>query len=528
MDYLIRNVIVLGGGTAGWMAATYLHKAFEGNVNVTLIEAPMIPRIGVGEATIPNLQTVFFDFLGIPESEWMIECRASYKCAVKFVNWKQPPGKGVVDHFYHPFDQIPICGSVPLSQYWFLRDRANESEPLDYACFRETPVLDALRSPYTMDGIQRVTHAWHFDAHFVAEFLKKWAIKQGVRYIVDTLDHAFLDERGFITGLHMESGATYAADLFVDCSGFRGLLINKTMNEPFIDMGDHLFCDRAVATAILKDTEERHDIDPYTSAIALKNGWVWKIPQFGRVGTGYVYSSKFVSDDDAVDEFLNLWNLDPAKVTLNRIRFRTGRNRRSWVKNCVSIGLASCFVEPLESTAIYFTYAAIYQLVKYFPDKSFNPVLSDRFNREIELMFDDTMSFIQAHYHASPRSDTPFWKANQHELCISDDLKCKLETYKAGLPVNQVSDIERFYTSFETNFHTYWNNTSYYVILAGLGYLPDNPMPKLLYQPSSWEKATAMFADVKQEARQLLDELPPLFDYLQKLYRGRDVQTLIP
>jgi tryptophan halogenase len=354
----------------------------------------------------------------------------------------------------------------------------------------------------------------------VAEFLKKWALKRGVRLVVDTLDHASLDERGNISGLHMESGATLSADLFVDCSGFRGLLINKTLDEPFIDMGDHLFCDRAVATAITKNPEEQNDIEPYTSAIALKHGWVWKIPQFGRVGTGYVYSSKFVSEDDATDEFLGLWNLDPSKVKLNKIRFRTGRNRRSWVKNCVSIGLASCFVEPLESTAIYFTYAAIYQLVKHFPDKSFNPVLIDRFNQEIGLMFDDTMSFIQAHYYTSPRSDTPFWRANQQELCISDDLKGKLETYKAGLPVNQVSDVERFYTSFETNFHSYWNNTSYYVILAGLGYLPDRPMAKLLYQPSLQAKAATMFANVKQESQQLLTELPPLYKYLQKLYQG--------
>ncbi len=518
MDNLVRDVIVLGGGTAGWMTAAYLHKAFEGNINITVIEAPSIPRIGVGEATIPNLQSVFFDFLGIPEAEWMVECRASYKCAVKFINWKQPPVKGIDDHFYHPFDQIPICNNVPLSQYWFLRNQSNESESFDYACFKEIPSLDALCSPYMMDGTQKISHAWHFDAHFVAEYLKKWSIKRGVQHVVDTLNQAFLDEKGYISGLHMESGITLSADLFVDCSGFRGLLVNKALNEPFLDMSDYLLCDRAVATAVLAH-DKQNEIEPYTSAIALKYGWVWKIPQFGRLGTGYVYSSKFVSDDDAVDEFLGLWNLDPSKVTLNKIQFRTGRNRRSWVKNCVSIGLSSCFVEPLESTAIYFTYAAIYQLVKHFPDKSFNHVIIDRFNQEIELMFDDTIDFIQAHYFASPRDDTPFWKANQHELHLSDSLKSKLESYKAGLPVNQVSDIERFYSSFETNFHTYWNNTSYYVILSGLGYLPDSPMSKLLYQPSYQAKAITMFASIKQESRQLLTELPSLFEYLQKLYK---------
>lgn len=517
MTDLVRDVVVLGGGSAGWMTAAYLHKAFEGTVNVTLIEAPLIPRIGVGEATIPNLQSVFFDFLGIPEEEWMIECRASFKGAVKFINWTRPSSAGGDDHFYHPFDQIPICGNVPLSQYWFLKHQHLEAEPLDYTCFKDVPLLDAMRSPRMIDGTKKMSYAWHFDAHLLAEFLKRWATARGVRHIVDTFQQASLNEQGYISSLHLESGKVVSADLYVDCSGFRSLLINGVLGEPFIDMSDHLLCDRAIATATLVD--EQSDVEPYTSAIALKNGWVWRIPQFGRVGTGYVYSSKFVSLDDAVDEFAKLWNFDPSAIALNKIQFRTGRNRRSWVKNCVSIGLASCFVEPLESTAIYFTYAAIYQLVKFFPDRSFNPILADRFNQEIAYMYDDTMDFIQAHYLASPRCDTPFWQATK-QVRVSDGLQNKLEVYKAGLPVNQVSDIERFYSSFETNFHNYWNNTSYYVILAGLGYLPEVAMAKLLYQPSNQAKAEAMFESIKQESVQLLEQLPSVQEYLQKLHRA--------
>lgn len=311
MVQLIQKVAVLGGGSAGWMAAAYLYKAFEGTVDVTVIESPTIPRIGVGEATIPNLQSTFFDFLGIPEQEWMVECRASFKGAVRFSNWRTPASSGIDDHFYHPFDQIPVCNGIPLSQFWFL-DSERRQKPLDYSCFTELNSLDALRSPRTTDGTQKYSYAWHFDAQLLAEFLMRWATQRGVKHVRDTFVDASIDNRGHISSLHLESGRQVLADLFVDCSGFRGLLINKVFKEPFIDMSDRLLCDSAVATAFLVD--EHSNVEPYTSSIALNNGWVWRIPQFGRVGTGYVYSGKFVSQEEATQEFLKLWDFDESKT----------------------------------------------------------------------------------------------------------------------------------------------------------------------------------------------------------------------
>lgn len=318
-----------------------------------------------------------------------------------------------------------------------------------------------------------------------------------------------------------KSGARHEGDLFIDCSGFRGLLINKAMDEPFIDMSDHLFCDSAVATAVPHD-DEKNGIEPYTSSIAMKHGWTWKIPMLTRFGSGYVFSSKFVSRDEATDEFVKLWKLNPSQAKFNQISFRTGRNRRAWVKNCVSIGLASCFLEPLESTGIYFIYAAIYQLAKHFPDKSFNPVLIARFNEEIETMYDDSRDFIQAHYFTTSRDDTPFWLANKNELHLSDNIKHKLATYKAGLAVNMtVTDDAAGYNSLENEFRNYWANSSYYCIFAGMGWLPDAPQPRIRYRAEDMLQAKQTFAALKAQAADWQARLPSTFDYLRMLHGAK-------
>lgn len=325
------------------------------------------------------------------------------------------------------------------------------------------------------------------------------------------------DERGFITALRTKDDELLEGDLFVDCSGFRGLLINKAMAEPFIDMGDKLLCDSAVATAIPHD-DEANGVEPFTSAIAMSNGWTWKIPMLTRFGTGYVFSSKFTTRDDATREFCTMWGLDPENTPLNQVSFRVGRNRRAWVRNCVAIGLSSCFVEPLESTGIYFIYTAIAQLAKHFPDKRFDPVLIDRFNREVESMFDFTIDFIQTHFAFAPRTDTEFWRANK-KLPLGDDLREKIELYRAGLPVNPYSSGEQvLHGSSELANKNFWNNTNYWCMFAGLGHLPEHVLPALQYRPASVAGAEALFADVPRRAAEQLQELPSTYDVLSALH----------
>jgi 2-polyprenyl-6-methoxyphenol hydroxylase-like FAD-dependent oxidoreductase len=526
-DKRIKNIVVLGGGTAGWMAASYLGKALGPRVNITVLEAPAIPKIGVGEATIPNLHKVFFDFLGLPEEEWMRECNASFKMGIRFVNWRTA-GKGEAkarqhngrpDHFDHLFGLLPEHENLPLSHYWVHQKLTGQTdEPFDYACYRQPEVFDRKLAPRHRDGTRWASYAWHFDAHLVADFLRRFATqKQGAVHIEDKFTHAEIDQRGFITAINTETGKRLEADLFIDCSGFRSLLINNVMREPFLDMSDHLLNDRAVATAVKHD-DETHGVEPFTSAIAMSSGWTWKIPMLGRFGTGYVYSSRFATQDEATEEFCRMWGLDPENTPLNHVRFRVGRNRRAWVRNCVGIGLSSCFLEPLESTGIYFIYAALYQLVKHFPDKTFEPILIDRFNAEIEAMFDDTRDFIQGHFSFAPRDDTPFWRACK-ELQLADDFREKVAMYRAGLPVNTpVTDESNYYGNFEAEFRNFWSNANYYCVFAGLDYLPDHPLPSLAFRPENIESARTVFENIGRQGAELVETLPSTYEYLRQLH----------
>jgi tryptophan halogenase len=526
-DHRIKNVVVLGGGTAGWMTASYLGKALGPAVTITVLEAPSIPKIGVGEATVPNLHKTFFQFLGIAEEDWMRECNASYKMGIKFINWRTDgigetrarPFRNSVDHYYHLFGLLPNHGDLPLSHHWAYKKLAGQTdEPFDYSCYREPPILDANLSPRHADGRKWTNYAWHFDAHLVADFLSRFAVEtQNAVHIQDEMTEVVIDQRGHISALKTKSGATIEGDLFVDCSGFRGLLINQAMKEPFLDMSDHLLNDRAVATAVPND-DEANGVEPYTSAIAMSAGWTWKIPMLGRFGTGYVYSSRFQSQDEATLEFCRMWDLDPETQPLNQVRFRVGRNRRTWVKNCVSIGLSSCFLEPLESTGIYFVYAALYQLAKHFPDKRFDPILADRFNHEIETMFDDTRDFLQAHFSFAPRNDTPFWRACK-ELELSKDIIEKIAMYKAGLPVNMpTTDENTYYANFDAEFRNFWNNSNYYCIFAGLDFIPDHALPALAARPEIIDGAEAVFAEIIQKQKELAATLPSNYEYLRQLH----------
>ncbi|MFC9627229.1 tryptophan halogenase family protein [Streptomyces sp. NPDC056930] len=526
-DNLIKKILVLGGGTAGWMTASYLGKALGSTVQITVLEAPAIPKIGVGEATIPNLQRVFFDYLGLTEEEWMPECNASYKMGIRFINWRTP-GAGMArprphgrygDQFDHLFGLLPNHDNLPLSHYWtYKKLNGLTDEPFDRACYPQPALFDRKLSPRFLDGRRVASYAWHFDADLVADFLRRFAtVKQGATHIEDKFVAAETDQRGHLVAVTTESGRRLEADLFIDCSGFRSLLINQVMKEPFLDMSDHLLNDRAVATRVEHDDEE-HGIEPFTSSIAMSSGWAWKIPMLGRFGTGYVYSSRYTSQEEATREFCQMWGISPDTHPMNHVRFRVGRNRRAWVKNCVGIGLSSCFLEPLESTGIYFTYAALYHLVRNFPDKRFDPVLRNRFNSEIESMFDDTRDFIQGHFNFAPRDDTPFWRACK-ELELAPEFLHKVEMYKAGLGVDlPVTDETTYYGNFEAEFRNFWSNANYYCVFSGLGMMPEHDPTPLGYRPESVESAEAVFAQVQRRRDELLDTLPPMHTYLRRLH----------
>jgi flavin-dependent dehydrogenase len=423
---MVRKVVIVGGGSAGWMTAAYLSKALR-DVDITLVESPAMPIIGVGEATFSTIK-LFFDFLGLDEKDWMPACSAAYKLAIKFVNWRGDGG-----HFYHPFQRYEVVDGFNLGEWW-LKLLRNEA-PFDYSCFVTPALCDSLCSPRFLDGTvfdesvrshfagapesanrvlanHRVQYpyAYHFDAALLARFLRDYAVARGVRQILDTVVDVVLGEDGAISELRTAANGPISGDLFVDCTGFRGLLINQALGEPFVSFNDALLCDRAVALRVPVDIE-KHGIEPFTSATALSAGWVWNIPLYGRIGTGYVYSSQFSTPEEAEAELREHLGPIADSCKPNHIQMRIGRCRRSWVQNCVAIGLSSGFVEPLESTGIFFIQHGIEELVRHFPGARPEPADVRSYNRQVAACIDGVRDFLVLHYRGTDRDDTPFWRA---------------------------------------------------------------------------------------------------------------------
>ena len=484
-----KRVLIVGGGTAGWMTASYLAKVLGGRVKVTLVESPAIPTVGVGEATFRSIKG-FFDALELDEAEWMPACQATYKMSIKFVNWSASNRI-----FHHPFEAPTTVGGFALSDWWLkLRRRGADQPSYDSSCFVVPTLCEHGRSPCYLDGHvfdQRVQHlfdsggngekpvggtleeysrfpyAYHFDAAQLAEFLAQYAVKLGVVRIFDTVANVERDTNGDIFSVHTESQGPLKADLYVDCTGFRGLLLSQALGEPFISFSDALPNDRAIAMGIPYDTVDA-EINPYTTATALSAGWAWGIPLYSRVGTGYVYSSAFLSPDGAETEFRRHLGHRGREAEASHIKMRIGRSRNSWVRNCVAIGLSSGFVEPLESTGIFFIQHGIQELVGHFPFSGNLEVKRLSYNKAINNCIDGVRDFLIIHYAAGDRRDTDYWRSLAH-IKIPGELADRMKIWRE-YPPSRKNVPPEFH-----GFHVY----SYTCILFGLGYLPASTRPLL-------------------------------------------------
>ena len=499
------------------MAASYIYKALNFNIDLTLIESPHIGKIGVGEATIPTIKEELFDFLEIAEEEWMHACRATYKLGIKFANWKRAPEDGG-DHYYHSFGEMPTCKDVPLSHIWMYKRFYGFEKSHDYSCYVTPSICDNLRSPKFLDGTKVNHYAYHFDALLIANFLKDWCTQRGLRHIKDDIREVKLDENGNIATLHGEHGNIYEADLFIDCTGFEGLLIEKALKEPLVSFSDCLITDRAVAINIPSDPE-MEGIRPFTTATAFSSGWQWEIPLFERSGNGYVYASAFQTADQAETEMRAFFGPKVENLDARHIKFKSGRRRHSWVKNCVSFGLSSSFLEPLESTGLYFVYAALYQFMEHFPAKEINPTLRDKFNERVKYMVEDVKDFIAMHFCTSPREDTPYWRTNKFDLKLPDSLKEILALQKSGIPIKKsYANDEFLYASFQAGFDRFWTNSNYQCVLGGVGYLPDKYLPLLDHRPDILTESERIFKDIELRSKRFVRELPTQYEYLSYTY----------
>jgi tryptophan 7-halogenase len=421
----IKTIVIVGGGTAGWMAAAALARLLQNRYAIRLVESDEISTVGVGESTIPMMR-LFNNVLGINEDEFMRETKATFKLGIEFEDWGR-----IGERYMHGFGKFgQDLGTVDFFQYWLRAHLAGGAPDLErysinrmaaHAAKFMRPTDEVANSP-----LADIVYAFHLDAGLYARYLRKYAEARGVvrteGKIVDVRQRA---ADGFIESVVLENGEVIGGELFLDCSGFRGLLIEQTLKTGFEDWSHWLPCDRAWAVPC----EAGPDLLPYTRASARPAGWQWRIGLQHRTGNGHVYASRFMGDDEAAHILMS--GLDGKPLAEPKLlRFTAGRRKKTWNRNVVAIGLSSGFLEPLESTSIYLVQSALQRLVSLFPDGGFDRHDIDEFNRQGDFEVERIRDFIILHYHATERSDTPFWD-HVRTMDVPDTLRRKMDLYRS-------------------------------------------------------------------------------------------------
>lgn len=432
------KITVVGGGSSGWLAAIYLKQKFR-SLDVTLVESPTRKILGVGESTNPITKR-FNNELGLDEKEFLSKTAGSFKSAIKFVGFNR---KDQV--FYHPF-------GLPLEQ------------DLKQCLFRNN--FEKLYSSYHKINRGNLfdpkgSYAYHVDAEKYGKFLSRKAVELGVKYVVSTVKDVLFDERQNIKALRTDNNQALQGDLFIDCSGFRAVLMREACKEPFLSILDKLPNDSAVA-AKLPYMNRAKELRAVTTCWALDEGWVWTIPLTNRIGSGFVYSSKYTSKEAAEEKLRQYWGIDRTKdLEVFHLKMRTGRHERAWVKNCVAIGPAYGFIEPLESTGISLTQHSIMALAELLSDGSYNDQIIGQFNRYEASVFDNTVDFIQAHYILSERKDSAYWRNLTESIYNIKSLKEILAQVNA-----------KSYRFIQEN-DTFYGLLNWNVVLSGMGYFDE-------------------------------------------------------
>lgn len=421
---LMQKVTIVGGGTAGWMTAAALAKFLHPQqYQITLVESDVIGTVGVGEATVPHIR-YFNEVLGVDENEFMKKTNATYKLGIEFSNW----GK-IGEAYLHPFGVYGQSrNDISFHHYWLKAHQAGDASSIsDYSVGVAAAYAEKFAYPErdSRSLFSKYSYAFHIDASLYARFLREYSVERGVKRREGKVSVVEQNpDTGFIQSIKLESGEIITGDFFIDCSGFRGLLINETVKTEFEDWSHWLPCDRAIAVPSAKTSEPL----PYTKAIARKAGWQWRIPLQNRNGNGQVYSSQHISDDEVASNLLESLDGD-ALADLNYLRFKTGRRVQSWNKNCVAIGLSSGFLEPLESTSIYLIQIAIMKLIEFFPYADMEAANSDEFNRDMTLEYERIRDFLILHYHATERNDSAFWNYCR-TMEVPESLQYKMDLFR--------------------------------------------------------------------------------------------------
>ena len=455
----MKNIVILGGGTAGWMTANLLQKKWrQRGIQISVVESPDIGIIGVGEGSTPLLKE-FFDSLEISESEWMPQCNATYKNGISFNDWSTVPG---YESYFHPFPcSLDFATFGFLYKYTELRRKGADvlAHPNRFSLMaglteRKLAPLPAENFPFHFQ------YGYHFDSVLIGKFLREKAKESGVSHIEATVEKVEQESDGSIKSLLLNTGQILSGDFFVDCSGFASILLQKTLKVPFVSFSENLFNDSAVAIPTDIETE----IPAETLSTALSNGWAWKIPLTNRFGNGYVFSSKYCSQDEAETELRSHLNILESDAEARHLKMKVGRVQETWAKNCVAVGLSQGFIEPLEATALQFVYSTIEQFSQALEEGNFSGKNRDEFNARMNANFEGVRDYIVLHYKTNSRSDSQYWIDNRENQKISDNLRAMIECWYA------IEDTQEALTRL--NIGSYYSQRSWTCLLAGVGVFP--------------------------------------------------------
>ena len=500
----IRDIVIVGGGTAGWMAAALLGKSLgiQGRT-ITLVESQEIGTVGVGEATIPPISH-FNRILGIEEDEFVRETYGTFKLGIDFVDWRN-----VGSRYFHPFGTFGanIPGGVSFMNYW-LRWVQSGGDPDCSKFSAEAEAARHLKFGRTSPGegqLPRVNYAFQFDAATYAGYLRGYSERHGVvRREGRVVDVEQNGESGYIEAVTLADGTRIAGDFFIDCSGFRSLLLEGVFKVGFDDWSQWLPNNRAAAVPC----ELVEEPQPFTRSTAREAGWQWRIPLQHRTGNGYVFCDAHISEDEAARQLLE--RLDGKPLADPKIlRFTAGKRRLGWVKNCLGVGLSTGFLEPLESTSIHLIQMAILKLVEQFPHRQVNPAIIDQYNREMDELYDNIRDFIIAHYKVTDREDTPFWRYCRN-MGIPDSLAAKIQLFRERGEVRVLPN-------------DLFQQTSWFAVLYGQGITPRSYHP--VADTMADDKLTSTMTRVRDAIAHRVETLPSHAAFIQSYCASRNAAS---
>lgn len=493
------HVIILGGGTAGWMTAVLLQRHWgKLGARITLIESSAIGIIGVGEGSTPQLKA-FFDEIGVSEQEWMPRCNATYKAGIEFSGWSNKPG---FERYFHPFP-TEIDGFTQGKFFYatYARRAGRDIPAHPDAFFVPTQIASDGRAPLSPANFPFVvSYGYHFDAQLIGAFLRELGTARGIQHIDAKIGSVELDERGEVRALIAEDGRRFDAQFFVDASGFQAAIIQGALDEPHRAFSENLFNDRAVVTPT---SLPQSGFQACTRSIAKSAGWIWNIPLTNRVGNGYVYSSRYIDPDDAAAELRDHLGLG-GDAEVRHLQMKCGRIERSWVKNCLAVGLAQGFLEPLEATALHIVMTTVNAFLEAWEKDE-----RDQFNAAIARRYEGIRDYLVCHYRTAQRSDSDYWRDATSNHSLSDSLKRVITAWFT------VNDLEQ--EILGQDIAGYYSPLSWHCMLAGYGNFPD----QRLLKPPGPDVVPIDMGEIARFVNGCAMNFPALSDALDRLLPAR-------